>query len=87
MAANVGHAAGNSVRTPLPDDTRVVVLYVPDEQTLRQLAIALGEKSLTARLVIEDAGPYEGQAMALGVEPTTERARVQKVTSHLPLVR
>ncbi len=65
----------------------MVALVVPDEGTLRRVAEALGEHSLTHQLIVEDAGPYAGQAMALGIKPTTDRAAIRKVTSALPLVR
>lgn len=65
----------------------MVALVVPDEGSLRRLAEALGEHSLTHRVIVEDAGPYAGQAMALGIKPTTDRTAIRKVTSALPLVR
>lgn len=85
--AQIGHAAGESVNTRLPDGTIVVALHVPTETTLRDIARALGERSLTHKLVLEGDGPYAGQAMAIGVEPTTDRAAVRKVVSALPLAR
>jgi hypothetical protein len=65
----------------------VVALVVPDETSLRRVAEALGEHSLTHKLIVEDAGPFAGQAMALGIQPTTDRAAIRKVTSALPLVK
>lgn len=65
----------------------MVALVVPDEGSLRRVAEALGRESLTHQLIVEDAGPYAGQAMALGIHPTTDRAAIRKVTSALPLVR
>lgn len=60
---------------------------VPDENTLRRVAEALGERSLTHRLIVEDAGPFAGQAMAIGVRPSADRKAIGKVVSSLPLVR
>lgn len=65
----------------------MVALVVPDEGSLRRIAEALGEHSLTHQLIVEDAGPFAGQAMSLGIKPTTDRAAVRKVCSALPLVR
>lgn len=65
----------------------MVALVVPDEGSLRRLAEALGEHSLTHKLIVEEDGPFAGQAMALGIHPTTDRAAIRKVTSALPLVR
>lgn len=60
---------------------------MPDESTLRRVAEALGAASLTHKLVVEDAGPYAGQATAIGVNPSTDRAAIRKVTSAIPLVK
>ena len=60
---------------------------MPDEATLRRVAEALGKQSLTYKLVVEEDGPFAGQAMALGIEPSTDRAAIRKVTSALPLVK
>ncbi len=88
QVAQTAHAAGESVRKPLPmEGTIVVALAVPTEDTLRQIAEALGRESLTYKLITETEGPWANQAMAIGVEPTTDRASVRKVVSSLPLVR
>lgn len=65
----------------------MVALVVPDEGSLRRIAEALGEHSLTHQLIVEDAGPFAGQAMAIGIKPTTDRQAVGRVTSALPLVK
>lgn len=75
------------MREPLGDGTIAVVLHVPTENTLRDIARALGDRSLTHKLVVETDGEYAGQAMAIGVQPTTDRAAIRKVVSALPLVR
>lgn len=88
QVAQTAHAAGESVRTPLPPEgTIVVALAVPTEDTLRQVAEALGRQSLTYKLITETEGPWAHQAMAIGVEPTCDRTAVRKVVSALPLVR
>jgi hypothetical protein len=71
----------------LPDGTIVVALAVPTENTLRDIARALGEQSLTYKLVVENEGPFAAQAMAIGVVPTYNRRAVRKATSRLPLVK
>ena len=65
----------------------MVALAVPDETTLHKIAQALGAQSQTYALVVENEGPYAGQAMAIGVLPTTDRAAVRRAVSALPLVR
>jgi sirohydrochlorin ferrochelatase len=84
QVAQTAHAASEASGHP---PTIVVALVVPDEQTLRRLAEALGERSLTHQLILEDAGPFAGQAMAIGIVPTSDRAAVRKAVSHLPLVK
>ena len=84
QVAQTAHAASEaSGHAP----TIVVALSVPDEATLRQLADAMGTKSLAHSLIVEEDGPYAGQAMALGVAPTEDRAAIRRVTSGLPLVK
>lgn len=87
QVAQTAHAAGESVKTLLPDGTIVVALAVPNESTLRQVAEALGRHSQTYKLITETEGPWAHQAMAIGVEPTQDRAAVRKAVSALPLVR
>jgi peptidyl-tRNA hydrolase len=84
QVAQTAHAASEASGHP---QTIVVALQVPDETTLRRVAEALGEHSLTHQLVMEDAGPFAGQAMAIGIRPSTDRKAIGKVTSALPLVR
>lgn len=84
QVAQTAHAASEASGYP---PTIVVALVVPDELALRRIADALGERSLTHKLIVEDAGPYAGQAMALGIEPSADRTAIRKVVSALPLVR
>jgi len=84
--AQAAHAASEASGHP---PTIVVALAVPDETSLRQFAEALGRASLTHTLIVEDAGPFAGQATALGIHPTSvaQRGAIRKVTSMLPLVK
>jgi len=84
QVAQTAHAASEASGHP---PTIVVALAVPDETSLRRIAEALGEQSLTYKLIVEEDGPFAGQAMALGLTPSTDRAAIRKVTSALPLVR
>lgn len=78
------HAASEASGHP---PTIVVALAVPDENALRQLAEALGARDLAHALIVEEDGPHAGQAMAIGIRPSVDRAAIRKVTSALPLVR
>lgn len=84
QVAQVAHAASEASGYP---PTIVVALAVPDETTLRKVAEALGRESLTYQLIVEDAGPFAGEATAIGICPSTNRAAIRKVTSALPLVK
>lgn len=84
QVAQVAHAASEASGHP---PTIVVALAVPDEAALRRFAEVLGAASLPHELIVEDAGPYAGQAMAIGLHPTADRAAIRKVTSALPLVK
>ena len=80
------HAAGES-SDRVPSGTIAVALTASSELELRSLAAKLKELDVAHVTIIEGEGPYEGQAMAIGIEPTDNRLRIRKVTSHLPLVR
>jgi hypothetical protein len=84
QVAQTAHAASEATGHP---PSIVVALAVPDESTLRKIAEALGRQSQTYALIVEDAGPHAGEATAIGVRPTADRAAVRKVLSSLPLVR
>ena len=84
QVAQVAHAASEASGHP---PTIVVALAVPDESSLRRIAEALGQHSLTHKLVTEDSGPFAGQAMAIGIEPSANRKAIGRVVSSLPLVR
>lgn len=87
LAAQVTHAAGESITDKLPPHTHAVVLAVPDESTLRDYSARLSAAGVSHVLVIESDAPYEGQATAIGVMPLRERAVVRRVLSSLPLLK
>lgn len=80
----MAHAASEASGGPV---AIVVALGVDNETQLRSIAAALGEHSLTHKLIEEDAGPFAGQATAVSIAPTHDRKAVGKVVSSLPLVR
>lgn len=87
QVANVAHAAGESAPTRVPHGTIAVVLAARDEAHLADVAGRLELAGIPLARVIEGDGAYAGQLMALGIEPTRDRARVGKVVSSLPLVK
>lgn len=80
--AQLLHAAGESAGGPLPEETIAVALHARDEAHLREIAAQLTTAGVAHHLVVE----CDGQAMALGCVPTTDRARLRRVTSMLPLM-
>jgi len=64
-----------------------VVLGVPGEPELLAIAARLTAHGVEHVLICENAGPFDGQATAIGVRPTHDRKRVGKAVSSLRLVR
>lgn len=85
MAAQVVHAAGESIRQKLPPHTNAVVLSVPDEQALRDTHEKL--KDIDHELIVEIDEPFTGQATAIGLAPVSDRTEAKKVLSGLPLLK
>lgn len=50
-----------------------MALHVANERELLELAESLARAGLPRHLIIESDAPYEGQAMALGIQPGDRR--------------
>ena len=87
QGAQTIHAAGESCEGPLPSGTYAIALGVPNEAGLRVLAQRLWDAGIPHKVITEPDSPYDGQAMAVGVFPTSDRDRIRKLTSNLPLIR
>lgn len=85
--ANAVHAAGESAQGPIPRGTIAVALAADSDFHLRRLSARLEARGIPHHLIVEADGAYAGQAMAIGVRPTLDRAAVGKVVSSLRLVR
>lgn len=83
QVAQVVHAAGESSPCRVPVGTVAVALHARDESHLLSLSDALKVAQITHHVVLES----DGHAMAIGLEPTTDRLRVRKVLSQLPAVK
>jgi len=83
QVAQAVHAAGESTRERVLPGTIAVALHARDEAHLRELH----EKLVVANIPHHVVEECDGQWMAIGIEPTTNRAAIRKVTSALPLVR
>lgn len=86
QAAQLVHAAGESVTGPVPSGTHAVVLSVPNEHELWALREQLVAAGLEVTAVIENDAPYTNQIMAIGIRPGP-RARIRPHVSSLQLLR
>lgn len=86
LAAQLTHAAGESVRAPVPSGTYAVVLAVPGEAALARVEERLVLAGIAHAAIREPDAPWSGALMALGLAPTHDRARVRRVLGRLPLL-
>lgn len=78
---------GESTSRRLLVGTIAVALHARDEQHLVDIACELRRADLGHHVVREPRENRVDEAMAIGLEPTTDREAVRKVLSKLPLVR
>jgi peptidyl-tRNA hydrolase len=87
MAAQLVHAAGESVREALPSGVFAVVLAVDDEAALLRVHARLHDLGVPHCLVREPDAPWCGAAMAIGVVPIARNdRRIRAVLSPLCLL-
>ena len=79
------HATGESCEGH-PKGTHAYALAARDEEHLLELADRLWAAEIPHVVVREPDPPYNGQAMAIGIFPTQDKAMVDRVTSSLPLL-
>lgn len=84
-AAQISHATAASIEPPLDPRTNVVVLGVPNLDTIHNLGRALDVSGINYSLICEPDQPYDGQATAIGICPVLDRASLKKLLSNLPL--
>ena len=87
LAAQLVHAAGESVSEPLPDNTRAVVLAAKDESHLLKIEQKLQHRGIPHRSIREPDSPWCNSLMSIGLEPVADRRAVRRVLSNLPLLR
>lgn len=80
------HAAGESCDGPLPDGTYAYGLGVKNEDHLDVVAAKLWEAEIAHTIIRELDEPYFGEAMAIGIWPTSDKDKIKKVLSDLPLL-
>lgn len=85
QAAQLIHAAGQSITEPHADGTYAIALAIASEADLRALSLKLALAGVRHVLIIEDDAPYTGQAMAIGITPC-DRAKLKRFLSSYALV-
>jgi hypothetical protein len=85
LLAQVAHAAGESVQTPLPIDTRVVVLQATKGE-LSLLTADLMAGGVEHKAILETDGPLAGSITAVGLV-TTDREKLRPILRDLKLWR
>jgi hypothetical protein len=86
LEAMVCHAAGESSPGNLPAGTYAIVLSAPDEAALTREADRLEARGVRMVRITEPDAPWNGQLMALGLEPARKEA-LRRHLSCLPLLR
>jgi hypothetical protein len=56
---------------------------VPDEPALKRAAEKLAKRGIDHVLIDEPDSPWDGQATAIGVTPTSDRRKVRRVLADL----
>jgi peptidyl-tRNA hydrolase len=94
QAAQLVHAAGESVEGPVPEGTHVVVLAVDDEEHLLHVAEQLHWSGIKHTLIVEPDLPLlpdrpleDGQGTAIGIQPTRDRAALKPHLGRLRLLK
>jgi hypothetical protein len=83
--AMIIHATGESCEGH-PKGTHAYALVARNEDHLMELAGRLWDAEIPHVVVTEPDAPYNDQAMAIGIFPTQDKAKVDRVTSSLPLL-
>ena len=71
----------------MPEGTNAVVLAVPDERALLELAARVARAGIPHALIREPDAPWNGQATAIGFEPVVDRDALRPYLRTLPLLR
>lgn len=86
MAAQIVHAAGESVVSEVRPGTNAIVLEVDNERLLRELARKLSRSGIPHIVVYEPDPPWDGQMTAIGITPVTDRSIVKQFVKKLSLL-
>ena len=84
IAAQLVHAAGETGPT-LPG-THAIVLSAKDEKHLLKIEHQLSRSKIKYHSVREPDSPWNGELMAIGLHPTSDRAMLKPITKRLRLL-
>lgn len=87
QAAQIVHAAGESVERKVQSGTHAIVLAVKNEEHLLETYEKLNLLKIPNVLIAEPDPPWCGQFMAIGIKPTKDRKYIKKALSRLPLLK
>lgn len=79
------HAAGESSPGDIQEGTYAVCLGVNSEDELLSLIPKLDAAGVAYKLIRESDPPYNGQATAIGIVPTTDRKMLKPILGNLKL--
>ncbi len=71
----------------MPPNTHIVILQTPDEATMAAYETKLMMSGLRFRAIREPDAPYNGQLMAIGIEPQVRSKLIRKILGGLPLLK
>lgn len=86
QAAQIVHAAGESVDRRVEEGTFAVVLTVPDERALVKLADELRRADVAFTAIFEPDPPHDNAMMAIGLAPARKES-LKRHLSALPLLK
>lgn len=84
LAAQLVHAAGET--GPVEPGTHAVVLSAKDEKHLLRIEHQLSRHQIKHHSIREPDSPWNGELMAIGLYPTSDRGSVKPITKKLRLL-
>jgi len=86
QAAQIVHAAGESVTVEVPPGTNAVVLETKNESELLAVMARLQRAGVPHVPIREVDAPYANQLTAVGITPLKDRSLVKKILGKLKLL-
>lgn len=88
LAAQVIHAAGESVEGKVPSGTHAVALAAPSEEALERIEQRLVENDVPHTSIREPDSPWNGALMAIGIRPMAQdNPNLRRAVKRLPLLK